>query len=189
MGSGKVKVSRQKYDKITRFNPTLSRRFMADHWFHIIRRGLIAVLVVSVTTTMLYGTYYRMQLNGSRAEMRLMLTYLHTLQQSYRIDEGRYVFFNRFYGAQIAGEDHCQQPEEAARLGFILRWCHEEQAVEMRYAYQILPSSSLGDQGFQAIAHSGSDGENHSFVCFFANQTDVWSITEEKALKSLRTCD
>lgn len=162
---------------------------MADDWFRTIQRALIAVIVLVLSGALFYGSYYRMKLNGLRAEMRLMLSYLHTLQHSYRLEEGRYAYFQQFYGAQIAGADHCLQPEGAARLGFILRWCHEEQASELRYAYQVLSLERNGEIGFQAIAHSGSDANHDSFVCFFSNQLDVWAMHDDKHLRPIRMCE
>ncbi|MFW7379454.1 MAG: hypothetical protein ACOH5I_11645 [Oligoflexus sp.] len=162
---------------------------MTENWFRLAQKILAALIVFLISATLLYGSCYRMQLNGLRAEMRLMLSYIHTLQKSYEVDEGRFSYFEEYYGAQISGKDHCEQPEGAARLGFILHWCHEEQATELRYAYQVIPTVVEDESSFLAVAHSGSDVKDRSFICYFSDQIDVWTIDEKKRLQSLRSCD
>lgn len=161
---------------------------MTDRVLRLLQRSLLLSMLVLGGVSLLYGASYRLQINGSRGEMRLMLSYLHTLEEAIRLDTGSYAYFDQYYGARIEGHDHCQQPEGAARLGFLIRWCHEEGASPVRYAYKVLPVNESVGQGFQAIAHSGSDATGASFVCFFRDQAEKWVMNEQKELISIQNC-
>jgi hypothetical protein len=156
----------------------------------MLQRILVLTIILLGGASLIYGSYYSLRINGLRGEMRLMLSYLHTLEHAAKLEKGEYLFFEQFYGARIDGQDHCQQPPGAARLGFFIRWCHEPQGSVMRYAYRVLPVKR-DDQtlGFKAIAHSGSDRAGRSFICFFEGQQDIWQMSENRQLTSVRACD
>lgn len=151
-----------------------------------IQKALVVFILAMTITPLAYASYYHMKINSLRAEMRLMLSYLSSLQQSQHLESGRYVGFDEWYGARIRGEDNCRQPEGAARLGFILRWCHQEQAAEIRYAYRVKLHEDRS--AFRAVAHSGSDHRDRSFVCFFGDQKDRWSKLNSQDIQAHESC-
>lgn len=150
---------------------------------------VIASFVLGVGT-LIYPTYRHFYINGLRAEARIMLTYLHTLEKVYRSESGHYAYFPEYYGANVDGHSFCQQPEGAKTLGFYLRWCHEKEAGRepVLYAYQVLPG--VGDQdGYRAAAVSGSDSSGASFVCFGEREVDVWYMDQNRSITHEKSCD
>lgn len=156
-------------------------------------RGRWALLSIMgfVTLVLLYALHAHLQLNGLRGEMRVMLGYLATLQKSYFLETGNYSYFSEYYGASIHGEDFCKQPDGAAAVGFMVKWCHFESAPLVRYAYRVTPTQPLEQSGglsFLAEAHSGSDQNHDSFVCRWSHQDDVWILTSDMKMNEQKSC-
>ncbi len=154
-------------------------------------RWAILLIIALFSAVIVYVIHGQLQLNGLRGEMRVMLGYLATLQNGYYLETGNYSYFEDYYGASIAGKDHCQQPEAAAMIGFIIKWCHYENSPELRYAYRVLetaPNRDARKLSFMAEAHSGSDALRLSFVCRWQGQNDVWRLGSDKKLAEVETC-
>ena len=151
-----------------------------------VRNFLLTMMLVSVSLPVIYAGYYSMTLNGLRGEMRVMLSQILTLERVFFADSGEYAYFEDFYGAPIEGVSKCQQPEGAAKLGFKIDWCHENGAAVVRYAYKIM---KLKDKnGFAAIAQSGSDRFDRSFVCSSNGQIDQWQLDEKGQFSLVSSC-
>ncbi len=154
----------------------------------IVTSGAV-VLAANATRTTLEG-------RSVRAEARLMLAYMRTLQSAYHVDEGRYIVFPEPYGAASGGMSRCQRPAGAVELGFVLRRCEDSPAEGgLRYAYRAVPmGADLGPETWQAggyvgYAESGSDANNESFVCASADQVDRWEVTSESDIRQVEACD
>ena len=128
--------------------------------------------------------YVTMTVRGLRAEARLMLSYLHTLQKVQSMESDKYIGFSSFYGAPISGKDNCSQPEGAARLGFLLKWCHTESPSPLRYSYRL----TLSEDNYKAEAHAGSDHSGASFVCFGHQEEDIWVVDKKKQIQRVKSC-
>ena len=153
---------------------------------NIVRNFLLTMMLVSVSLPVIYAGYYSVALNGLRGEMRLMLSQILTLQRAFSADSGEYAYFEEFYGAPVKGVSNCQQPQGAVKLGFKIDWCHEKGAVVVRYAYKIL---KLKDKnGFTAVAKSGSDTFDRSFVCSSNGQIDQWHLDEKGQFSLVSSC-
>lgn len=152
-------------------------------------KKLVVVGVLLALAGLFYPLYRYFYINGLRAEARVMLTYLFTLEQVYRTDAGHYVFFSEPYGANRKGQSSCQQPEGAKTLGFYLRWCHEKEAGRepILYAYRVDHKADHAD-GYVAQAESGTDETGASFICFGEGERDVWRIDEKKNLVHAKAC-
>ncbi len=152
------------------------------------RRNLLALVVaLAALVALIYPLFRHMAIKGLQAEAHLMLSYIHSLESAYHIDNSQYVYFDAFYGSPIDGRENCMQPAGAERLGFLVRWCHKAGATPVRYAYRVTPG--VGGDHFQAEAHSGSDTEDQSFICFGLHEDDVWQMDEKRVLKRTRACD
>lgn len=150
------------------------------------RNFLLTIMLASVSLPVIYAGYYNMALNGLRGEMRVMLSQILTLERVVSADSGEYAFFEEFYGAPIQGKSNCKQPQGAAKLGFKIDWCHEKGAAVVRYAYKVLKPK--GKNGFTAVAKSGSDNLNRSFVCSSNGQVDQWHLDEKGQFSSIASC-
>lgn len=152
------------------------------------RRNLLALLAtVAVLAAITYPIFRHMAVKGLQAEAHLMLSYIHSLESAYYIDRNQYVFFEEYYGSPIKGSENCVQPVGAEQLGFFVRWCHKEKTTPVRYAYRVVPSSSLNQ--FRAEAYSGSDADDRSFVCFGDDEDDAWQMDEKRQLKRTKECE
>ena len=132
-----------------------------------------------------YVAYHQFYQRGLQAEAKLMMSYVHTLQRVYRLENGRYVAFGP-YGAAHLGQDLCAQPEAAAELGFLLPGCHKKGALPPRYTY----TSNLleGEKQYLLRAESGSDVRGRSFVCFGEDGSEVWESSKNLSFLSVSTC-
>ncbi|SMF34505.1 hypothetical protein [Pseudobacteriovorax antillogorgiicola] len=151
---------------------------------HTIRYLIIFSLLAVLGGFLGRAMYVTVTVRGLRAEARLMLSYLHTLQKAQRMESDRYMSFDQFYGAPLKGQDNCQQPEGAARLGFLLKWCHSESASPLRYAYRVRETTD----GFIGEAHAGSASDGGSFVCFGFHEEDIWQIDKKRSLSHINSC-
>lgn len=136
-----------------------------------------------------YALFRRMVVRGLQAEAQLYLSYLQTLENAYGIEHHSFVPFDEFYGAPLAGKDHCQQPAGARELGFVLRWCHKQGQAPLRYAYRVSVSQGQEIKAFRAEAVSGSDEQGLSFVCFGDREDDVWNMDERRKLSRVKSCE
>ena len=153
------------------------------------RKGLlVAVLVVLLAVSAAYPAYHSMSLNGAQAEAKLMMSYIHTLQTAYSSENGEYIYFDSNYGASIAGADNCVQPPPAEQLGFIIRWCHEEKASPVRYAYKVLKYEVGKKTSYLVRAESGSDSQGRSIVCIHPRDSDKWISSPGKPPTNEKTC-
>ena len=153
------------------------------------RRGLlVAFLVVLLTLSIVYPLYNNMSLNGAQAEAKLMMSYIHTLQKAYFSENGDYVYFDSDYGASLTGADNCVQPSQAGKLGFIIRWCHEEKASPIRYAYRVIKQEIQEKPSYTIKAVSGSDSKGRSVVCVHPQDSDVWVSSPGKPHENIRSC-
>lgn len=116
-----------------------------------------------------------------------MLSYIHSLESAYHLDQNQYVFFEEFYGSPIEGRDNCVQPKGAESLGFLVRWCHKNNNTPVRYAYRVLPAAD--PRQFRAEAFSGSDAADQSFVCFGEHEDDAWQMNDKRQLTRTKACE
>ncbi len=145
--------------------------------------SLLAVL----TLPLFYAFYHQLYQKGLQAEARLMLSYLHTLQRVYRKEEGGYAAFD-WYGAPLAGADHCMQPIGAAQLGFLIHGCHEAEALPPRYAFRTIVASGGKEAPYSLEALSGSDERGRSLVCFQELDHERWESRENQAIEPVKSC-
>ena len=147
--------------------------------------SLLIILVLTVVGLVLGRvSYVAFKINGFQAEAKLMLSHLQNLQQAQYLESEEFQSFEELYGAPILGEDRCDQPQGASKLGFMLRWCHQETRVPLRFSYR----SILTESGYRGEAFSGSDSWGASFVCFGHNEQSVWSIEENKVFSNVKQC-
>jgi hypothetical protein len=128
-----------------------------------------------------------MSMRGMQAEARLLLSYMQTLQNVYHIEQGQYARFDRPYGAPLQGEDHCEQPEGAVQLGFILHGCHDLKSPAPRYAYRSLLQTKPRPE-YRLEAEGGTDAAGRSLVCFAPKDRELWVAEQNKDLIAIQSC-
>ena len=144
---------------------------------HNFSKGRVLVVVLAVGGSLFWGKFKLDELrkNSLRAEAKLMLAYIQTLQNAHHTDEGHYSVFNQEYGASIGGSVNCTRPEGAKNLGFILRNC--ERGIDdggPRYSYRV--KSGESNQGFVAYATSGNGQSGSNLVCTSSTKQDIWRV-------------
>ncbi|HYX39494.1 MAG TPA: hypothetical protein VE954_40870 [Oligoflexus sp.] len=144
-------------------------------------------LVVCTLAGLGYVGFRQLSMRGTQAEARLMLSYMQTLQNVYHIEQGQFARFDQFYGAPLHGEDHCEQPEGAARLGFLLHGCHDLKSPAPRYAYRSLPQIKP-KAGYRLEAEGGTDAQDRSLVCFGADDRELWVAEQNTEIVAVQSC-
>ncbi len=151
------------------------------------RRLIVLVLLFAALVT--GGGYMadqQLRLNGRRAEARLLLSYMATLQSAYYADKNKYVRFDDWYGAPEQGKSRCQRPLGAAELGFVIESCAKaDEQVKVRYAYRAPIKESTVFAGEGA---SGSDELGQSLVCLGETTQDGWRVDQSKIPEHVRDC-
>lgn len=164
------------------------------------RLNLKAIILLVTGGVLLLGLsvpfYLNLKRNGLRAEAKIMLGYVATLQSAHYTDAGRYASFEEFYGAQINGKENCSRPEGAVELGFSLKGCDRDpDAGGLRYAYRVKgevnPETQQPDlqYGYRAEAISGSDVTSEDYICASTTQKDVWSVSSNKEPQHEKDCE
>jgi hypothetical protein len=153
--------------------------------------GRIKLLILTILTVVLCGggkvIYDHFLVNGLRAEARIMLSYVHTLETAYHIESSRFVGFSTPYGASEGEVDNCTQPSGAAELGFILKDCQKSPlARTIRYFYQV--EVAQDEVGFTGRASSGVGLDGQSLVCLGTTKKDIFSINQERVIKHIQPC-
>jgi len=148
---------------------------------------LILLFTSSTLGGLVYVGYRQLSMRGMQAEARLMLSYMQTLQNVYHIEQGQFAKFEAYYGASIQGKDNCEQPSEAAQLGFLLHGCHDIKSPAPRYAYRSFPKGELG-VSFSLQAIAGSDAEGRSLVCFAADDREYWVLEQNQEIVAVESC-
>lgn len=148
--------------------------------------GIVILTLVLIAPILVLGRagYVKLKVKGLESEAKLMLSHLTTLQKAYYIENNQYQSFEEFYGAQVKGGDQCRQPPGAAALGFLLKWCHQESKVPLRFAYRVLSQGS----DFSGEAVAGSDIRGGSFVCFGYDDESIWTIGTNGQLTQKKQC-
>lgn len=144
-------------------------------------------LVVSTLGGLGYVGYRQLSIRGMQAEARLLLTYMQTLQNVYHIEQGQYARFDQFYGAPIQGKDQCEQPEGAARLGFLIHGCHDLKSPAPRYAYRSLPLTKPA-LTYRLEAEGGTDAQGRSLICFTPVDRELWVLEQNKDIVAIESC-
>ncbi|MBC7532799.1 MAG: hypothetical protein H7318_14600 [Oligoflexus sp.] len=148
---------------------------------------LFLISSVSLVGIMLmYVAYHQLYQRGLQAEAKLMISYVHTLERVYKLENKTFVFWDEPYGASLQGQDNCAQPDAAAEVGFIIAGCHRDKAPLPRYAYRIV-KEPVGDH-YMVEASSGSDSHGRSFVCFQPDQQDVWQSSQNLEFNQIESC-
>jgi hypothetical protein len=144
-------------------------------------------LVVSTLGGLGYVGYRQLSIRGMQAEARLLLSYMQTLQNVYHIEQGQYARFDQFYGASLQGKDQCEQPEGAARLGFLIHGCHDLESPAPRYAYRSLPLTKPV-MGYRLEAEGGTDAQGRSLICFAPDDRELWVLEQNKDIVAIQSC-
>jgi hypothetical protein len=144
-------------------------------------------LVVSTLGGLGYVGYRQLSMRGMQAEARLLLSYMQTLQNVYHIEQGQYARFDKFYGAPIQGKDQCEQPEAAARLGFLIHGCHDLESPAPRYAYRSLPLTRPATN-YRLEAEGGTDAQGRSLICFSPDDRELWTLEQNKDIVAIQSC-
>jgi hypothetical protein len=151
-------------------------------------QGCLGLALVACTLGGLgYVSYRQLSMRGMQAEARLFLSYMQTLQNVYHIEQGQYARFDQPYGAPLQGQDHCEQPEGAARLGFLIHGCHDLKSPAPRYAYRSLPIMKPSP-GYRLEAEGGTDEQGRSLVCFTAEDRELWVAEQNKDIIAIQSC-
>lgn len=133
-----------------------------------------------------------LEVKSLRAEVRVMLSYMATLQQAYYTDTGRYAYFEEFYGGPLDGRENCLRPEGAEELGFKLKGCGRgPNNGGLRYAYQSLKheASDLNTPSYLGRGTSSSDINGESYICLGSLFKDVWEVLPNAAVSHVTDCE
>ena len=153
---------------------------------HKARIMLLFIVLSLIGGSLMYAAYHQLYLRGLEAEAKLMMSYVHTLERVYKLEYRQFMFWDELYGAAQNGEDRCYQPEGAAEVGFFVPGCHREGALVPRYAYRVV-KESVGDR-YRIEAVSGSDKAGRSFVCFKADQHELWQSSQNLEFTQIVSC-
>lgn len=152
-------------------------------WIRLSVSWSIFILLVSLPVSY---AYIRSVKSGIRAEAQLMMSYIRTLENAYFLENGHYLPFKP-YGASLLGQENCQQPEGAKRLGFLISWCAGAKKVDpVRYVYRVEVSD---EDGYIITATSGSDRDGLSFVCLQNSHVDLWQQVKNDKKKHVLDCE
>lgn len=120
---------------------------------------MIVVGLIGVLTTMAIPRFQAFQAKAKMGEAKSLLTHIHTLQQSYHLDNNNYVDFTQYGRVATNGVLNCTQPAGAMSLGFRIEPCVVGDPVP-RYGYDSISAST---SAFIARAATGDRGYN--LVC------------------------
>jgi hypothetical protein len=141
---------------------------------------LIAMGILALMVLIAIPVYQNLKTKSLQAEAKVILSYISTLESAHSADTGEYIFFDEYYGSPMKGKDSCERPKGAVELGFLLRNCSKDPHVGgLRYAYRIEPVEDK-NLGFKAVAVSGSDLNDGSFVCPGVAVVDKWYTNADK---------
>lgn len=150
-------------------------------------RSFILVLVVATLGFLLVLVASRQLFTRAvQGEAKLMMSYVHTLERVYRLENHDYVYWDSFYGANQNGVDSCPQPEGAAEIGLLIAACHREGVIPSRYAYRVV---KLEPNRYRIEAKSGSDSLGRSVVCFESDQSELWTSSQNMEYALTKSCD
>ena len=142
-----------------------------------------------------FPVFKKMETTSTRAEAKITLSYMATLQSAYHADNGKFAVFVEFYGSQIEGRDQCAQPAGAEDLGFKLRSCGKDPRRKgLRYVYRALGDIDLKSaqhtipKSFTGEAVSGSDVTGDDFVCGPSGK-DRWQVSVKKEFRNPEYCE
>ena len=161
--------------------PTGLKKYLSWSYF----AALVASLGIAIGLMAAFRSFVQ---TGLRAEARLMTSYIATLERAYELENGKYIPFD-LYGAAQDGQTYCNQPEGAARLGFLIRWCAGQKDTEPpRYTYKV-ETEEKGENRIRIFAYSGSDKKSQSFVCYGDTESDTWLMGVENQHTHLKDCE
>ncbi|MBC7660599.1 MAG: hypothetical protein H7249_12960 [Chitinophagaceae bacterium] len=153
---------------------------------HRTRIALLLISVASVCACLGYTAYHQFYQRGVEAEAKLMMSYAHTLERVYKLENRHFIYWDALYGATENGNDNCLQPEAAAEVGFIVPGCHRASALIPRFAYRIV-SESQGER-YRIEAVSGSDKAGKSYVCFNSSGHELWQSSQNMEFTQVVSC-
>ncbi len=132
--------------------------------------AMIVLGVLAVMVTLVVPQFEMFQAKAKQAEATTNLEFLHSLQQGYHVEFGKYSKLN--IQGRIGEKVSCGINE----LGFELDPCDSK---HVRYGYLV---TEVSKDNFEAIAITGT-GENN-LVANGCAIPDVWTINEKRQVKS-----
>ena len=145
----------------------------------------MAIVVLLPCLVVGYTAYKYFVTKGFQAEVKIYMSYLDVLEKAYFLEENKYIGFDA-YGADRRGENLCERPEGAVKLGFRIRWCEGfSGSSPARYFYAV---DVEAEKEFRIVAESGSDGNHNSFVCFGEDGSDIWQKVNESKEVNTKGC-
>lgn len=145
---------------------------------------MIVVGLIGVLTTMAIPRFQAFQAKAKMGEAKSLLSHLHTLEQSYQLDNNSYIGWAGVYGRTAAGALNCTRPNEVRALGFKIEPCD---GPVPRYGYSVVNADT---SKFEARAQTGDGSQN--LVCPGEAQ-QILAMDESKKLfarkGSLNGCD
>lgn len=151
----------------------------ARTFFLLLGVATVGTLLILVASRQLYT-------RGVQGEAKLMMSYIHTLERVYKLENSEYVYWDAFYGANAKGVDSCPQPEGAAEVGLLIAGCHRELVAPPRYAYRVL---KVEPDRYRIEARSGSDQAGRSVVCFQPEGDELWESSQNMEYLLKKSCD
>ncbi len=166
-----------------RLKATLSKN--GDDMGHKLRMLTILMGLTGVFALLVFVASRQLYTRSVRGEAKLMMGYIHTLERVYKLENKRYMHWENFYGSILQGADQCEQPEEAAEVGFFIPGCHREKSMPPRYAYRVIQEPN---DRYRIEAKSGSDKAGRSFVCFVETGTELWESRQNLEYSLIESC-
>ncbi len=118
---------------------------------------MIVVGLIGILTTMAIPRFQAFQAKAKMGEAKSLLTHIHTLEQSYQLDNNAYTGWSSLYGRNGANLN-CTRPNEAKEIGFQIQPC---EGPVPRYGYRVeVPNPTTS---FTAKAETGAGTAN--LVC------------------------
>ncbi len=152
---------------------------------HKLRMLAILMGLVGVFALLVLVASRQLFTRSVRGEAKLMMGYIHTLERVYKLENKRYMLWDKYYGAVLKGEDQCEQPEDAAEVGFLIAGCHREKSLPPRYAYRVLKDAK---DHYRVEAKSGSDRQGRSYVCFSEDGNELWESRQNLEYSLVESC-
>jgi prepilin-type N-terminal cleavage/methylation domain-containing protein len=140
---------------------------------------MIVVGLIGILTTMAIPRFQAFQAKAKMGEAKSLLTHIHTLQQSYHLDNNTYQDFAVVYGRKIDRSLNCTQPPGARSIGFTIEPCVAGDPVP-RYGYQVMGATTAA---FSARASTGDKGNN--LVCP-GDRQQVLQMDQAKQLRAIK---
>ena len=141
--------------------------------------------LATIAAALVIPFFQSLEEKSLRAEVRVILGYMATLQGAYHTDSGQYAYFDEPYGAPINGEENCLRPKGAETLGFTLNNCKKDPLNGgLRYTYSALKDG----ESYIGRGTSGSDINGKSYVCAGSKTKDLWEIGPDKQTRQVLDC-